>query len=208
MVAYFVIALVFLTACSNGGSRATPDSAKTPVVDRQPATAVSSDSLTAGYGLPHPGRWDATREYTDSLFTIRYPSSAIVEEKPARDGEREVWVSELPTCRWPCYVTVRIRRDTSTASMDTAVREETTPDTINNPDAADDIASIRDTLPLGNARAVHLETYCGDCTSGELLTSHGSWLARIEYSLDDRDGYNQPLLSNLVAVARTFRWRE
>jgi hypothetical protein len=53
-----------------------------------------------------------------------------------------------------------------------------------------------------------LETYCGDCTSGELVTAHGPWLARIMYNLDDRDGNNELVLAHLVEIARTFRWRE
>jgi hypothetical protein len=207
-LACLVLAFVLSAACSSGDSRATADSVKPLLVDQAAAPAAGSDSLTPGYGRPHPGSWDPTSEYADSLFTIRYPSSAKVEKKPPQDGAQEVWVSELPECRWPCYVTVRIRHDTSAALLNTAVREETTPATSGNPDAADDVASIRDSLPLGNVRAVHLETYCGDCTSGALLTAHGPWLVRIEYNLDDRDGYNQPLLSHLIATARTFRWRD
>ena len=45
-------------------------------------------------------------------------------------------------------------------------------------------------------------------TSGALLTSHRGWLARIDYNLDDRDGFNEPLLEKPLTVARTFRWRE
>lgn len=207
-LASFVVALVLLAACSNGEVRPTSDSVKQLAAAEPSPPPVSSDSLSPGYGRPHPGHWDPTSEFVDSLFTFRYPSSATAEKKPPRDGAQEVWISELPECLWPCYVTVRIQHDTSTALLNTAVREETTTlDTTGDPDAADDVASIRDSLPLGNARAVHLETYCGDCTSGALLTAHGPWLARIEYSLDDRDGYNQALLSRLVEIARTFRWR-
>ena len=208
MLAYFGVALVLLAACGRSDSKAILDSARPQSAVRPPAAPVGRDSLTPGYGLPHAGSWDSTSEYADSLFTLRYPSSATVQNKPRTNGEREVWVSELPACRWPCYVSVRIQRHSGGASVDSAVREETTPDTSDHSDAADYVASIRDSLPLGRFRAVHLETYCGDCTSGALLTSHGPWLARIEYNLDDRDGYNQLLLSHLVATARTFRWRE
>jgi hypothetical protein len=202
------VVLVLFTACGSGDSRVIADSARPLVVVRPPAVPMDSSSLTPGYGLPHPGSWDSTSEYADSVFTIRYPSSATAEEKPPRDGGREVWLSGLPECRWPCYVSVHLERDSSAASLDAAVREQTTTDTADDADAADYVASVRDSLPLGNVRAVHLATYCGDCTSGELLTSRGPWLARIEYNLDDRDGANQILLSHLLAIARTFRWRE
>jgi hypothetical protein len=205
---FLVLTLALPAGCGRVEPPPATDSAQPSVSDRPMPSTASGDSLAPSYGRPHPGSWEPSSEYADSLFTFRYPSSARVEQRPPRDGAQEVLVSELPECRWPCYVTVRIRRDTTIAALDTAVREETTADTSDDPDAGDYAATVQDSLPLGNARAVHLETYCGDCTSGALLTAHGGWLARIEYTLDDRNGYNKPLLSHLVQVARTFRWRD
>lgn len=211
MFAYRCLALLLLAACSRAEPAASRDSAKPAVADAPPASPAppaSAESLTSSYGRPHPGSWEPTSEYADSLYTFRYPSSAHVEKKPPRGGIEEVSVSQLPDCLWPCYVTVSVQRDTSALPLETAIREETTADTSGGSEAADEVASIRDSLPLGTARAVHLETYCGDCTSGELVTAHGPWLARIEYDLDDRDGHNERLLAHLVEIARTFRWRE
>jgi hypothetical protein len=40
-----------------------------------------------------------------------------------------------------------------------------------------------------------------------MATTHFPWVATIEYSLDDREGYNPALSARIATVARTFRRR-
>jgi hypothetical protein len=212
--------LVVLTACrierapshrDSSRSVARPASAAAPAaVTPQGNASLDSSGFSPGYGLPHPGSWTPVKRYADSSFTIDYPASAAVKPRqPSEEGRREVAISELPACRWPCFVNVTMWRDSAGKGLSGQVRELMTADTTGgNADAADYLPTLLDSLPVGGVPAAHLEMYCGDCTSHAIFTVSRGWIAEVEYSLDDRDGNDPALLAKLESVARSFRWRE
>jgi hypothetical protein len=179
--------------------------------ERVPGVAELDTSPKPGQGLPYPGTWAPRSTYRDSLFTIERPASSTVESRAADAAygrpSRDVIITRLPDCRWYCAVTIDIWRDSSGGGVPAVVRDLTAPDTTQDADIQPGDARIIDSLPLGCDAAVHLEMNCGDCGLRALLTSYHGWMARIEYTSDDREGYTPALTEHLAAVARSFRWR-
>ena len=212
--------LVVLTSCrterapsprdSTRSAARTASTTASPAVTPQGNASLDSTEFAPGYGLPHTGSWTPTKRYADSSFTIDYPASATAgSRKPSGENRREVVISELPACRWPCFVNVTLWRDSTGKGLSGQLRELMTADTTGgNAEAADYLPTLLDSLPVGGVPAVHLETYCGDCTNRAIYMVSGGWIADVEYSLDDRDGNNPALLARLEAVARSFRWRQ
>ena len=173
--------------------------------------AVSDTNYELGMGKAFPGDWTPTATYQDSLFTIEYPAMAKVELKGPDRGNGQpynrVIISPLPECRWSCELTIMVWRDSTRdrlARMVAAVQRPKTRDEDEMPEGPE---SLIDSIPFGPDPAIHLDDYCGDCGQYEVMTTHYPWAARIEYSLDDREGYNPALLAKINAVVRTFRWR-
>jgi hypothetical protein len=165
-----------------------------------------------GMGVPSPGSWTPTTVHEDSLFTIEYPASAKVERRPA-DTTRgrpypQLIISPLPECRWTCGLTIVVRPDSTRDRLARVIAEVRKPKSPDEEEMAEGPASVVDTLPFGPDPAVHFSNYCGDCAQYEFMTTHFRWMATIEYSLDDREGYNPALLAKIDGVIRTFRWRQ
>jgi hypothetical protein len=182
----------------------------------QPDTSESDstdDGPPPGFGMgtPYPGDWTATTMYQDSLFTIEHPASARVEPRPANEryGQPypQLFISALPECKWHCGLTIVVRRDSTRDLLARIVKQTQDPEPLAATDMPEGPDAFIDSLPLGADPAVHTTTHCGDCTSFEINTTRYPWVARIEYSLDDREGLNPALAAKLAAVARTFRWR-
>ena len=114
-------------------------------------------------------------------------------------------VTKLPECTWYCAISVTLRRP---ASLDSAVRAETHPEKAGgNAEAEDYAATLLDTLPVNGARAVHLQRYCGDCSTYAIIVASRDGIADVEYTLDNREREQDQLAGRLEAVARSFRWR-
>jgi hypothetical protein len=166
---------------------------------------IESDTgPTYGRGVPHPGNWTPTTVYEDSLFTIEYPASAKVQREPA-DTTRSRWypqlvIEPLPECRWTCRLTIVVRRTSNPDLLRRLIAEVKRPKTRDEEEMAEGPKSVIDTLPFGADPAVHFSDYCGDCGQFEFMTTHGPWVATIEYSLDDREDYNPALLAKIDAV--------
>ena len=177
--------------------------------ERVPGAPAADTSARPGAGLAYRGTWTPTIAYRDSLFTIERPDSSTVEAQPADSASgrmhRLVVLGRLPECRWSCTVSVELWPDSTGLGSTGMVRALTARDTTQG--ALDDPAKILDSLPVGDVAAVHLETDCGDCTSRVILTSHRGWIARIEASTSDQEGYHPALTAHLDALARSFRWR-
>ena len=161
-----------------------------------------------GGGAPYPGAWTPTVPYRDSVFAIERPASSKVEIRPqtATRG-REVLITQLPDCKWSCFVSISVWPDSSGGGAHAMVRALTSTDTRHAALTPEGEAKIIDSLPLGADAAVHLEMSCGDCAMRAIVTSSRGWIARIEYSADDREGYSPALSAHLDAIARSFRWR-
>jgi hypothetical protein len=174
--------------------------------------ATESDTAPAfGMGIPYPGSWRPTAVHQDSLFTIEYPASARIEQRPAdpRNGRpyHELIIAPLPECRWKCRLTIVVRPDSTRDRLARVVAEVRKPKTPSEEEMAEGPESVIDSIPFGPDPAVHFSEYCGDCGKYEFMTTHHPWVATIEYSLDDREGYNPALLARIDTVIRTFRWR-
>jgi hypothetical protein len=205
-------------ACSSHDGPAIHDSGnavsvtKAPRARGEPVAAVSAADTKPGEGLPYPGTWTPTMTYDDSLFTIDRPASSVAETRapdPAYGHPyREVLLTRLPDCKWDCLVSVAIWRDTSGGGVPAVVRALTARDTTPGALDPDGEGTIIDSLPLGTAAAVQLEMSCGDCGTRAILTSYHGWIAKIEYSSDDREGFSPGLTAHLATVARSFRWRK
>jgi hypothetical protein len=208
-------------ACSSGADANGKDSgrgaAPAASVASQPPAAAGDDvdprdtMVEVGAGRPYPGSWTPTATYVDTLFTIEPPASANVRSRAAQPEygrpNRDVIIDQLPECKWYCSVSIEVWRDSTRRAVTRPAGTSTTADSARSMDDPDDEPTFLDSLPLGRAPAIHLETYCGDCTSGVIRTSSGGWVAAIEYSSDDRNRYDPALLERLRAVARSFRWR-
>jgi hypothetical protein len=196
-------------ASDNAISRAKAAAARGEPIS--PSAKIDS-SPKPGEGLPYPGTWTPTTTYEDSLFTIERPSSSMIEgpstERTYDHANPDVVIGRLPDCKWSCTVSISVWRDVAGGGVRALVLALTAPDTAQDADIAPVDATIIDSLPLGRDAAVHLEMSCGDCGSHAILTSYHGWMARIEYSSDDREGYTPAVTAHLAAMARSFRWRK
>lgn len=100
-----------------------------------------------------------------------------------------------------------MHRDSTRDPLARIVAVVTEPEPVGANDLPEGPERIIDSIPFGFDPALHFSNYCGDCGHYEVVTVHPPWLARIEYSLDDREDYNPALLARIAEVARTFRWR-
>jgi hypothetical protein len=217
------VAMLGITAvaCSSAGDAGAKDSARRPapavvMTTLQPRPELDEeidprDTMFApGSGRPYPGSWTPTTTYVDTLFTIEPPASANVRSRAAQPQygrpNRDVIINQLPECKWYCSVSIEVWRDSTGGGFTRPVRTIKAEDSSQSMGYPDE-PTFLDSLPLGRAPAIHLETYCGDCTSGVIRTASGGWIAEIEYSSDDRNPFDPALLERLRAVARSFRWR-
>lgn len=215
----WIVLLAVVVACGSDRAPAHHDSKRATAVSTSAAATPAhgpegDDSLDEtrprpGYGLPHPGSWTPTKTYDGARYTFTYPASATLEDRKSRGAPGpELSISELPECKWPCYIEVSVWRDSTGKGLNGQLREWMTADTTGgNSDAADYLPTVLDSIPLGGEPAVQLENFCGDCTNHGVYTASGGWIAGIDYILDDREGDNPALMAKLEAIARTFRWR-
>jgi hypothetical protein len=182
-----------------------------PPAARAPATSESDTAPAFGTGTPYPGSWTPTAVHQDSLFTIDYPASAKIEQRPPepRYGRpnHELIIGPLPECKWDCRMTIVVRRDSTHDVLARLVAAVRKPEPLNDDEMAEGRESVIDSIPFGPDPAVHFSDYCGDCNKYEFVTTHYPWVATIDYALDDREGYSPALLARIASVARTFRWR-
>ena len=211
--------LVLVVSVGLGCGRApSPSDSATAVPRAAPSTAVASIHANVpsdtgpepGSGKPYPGGWTPTAVYEDSLFTIEYPASATIKRE-APDASRghpypRLIVAPLPDCKWHCQLTITVHRDSVRGRIAMLVAELSKPKSRDDDEMPEGPEAIIDTLPFGPDPALHFSD-SGDCGQYEFLTTHAPWVATIEYSLDDREGYNPALLKNIDGVVRTFRWR-
>jgi len=175
----------------------------------QANASLDSTQFRPGFGLPHLGSWTSVKTFEAERFTIAYPASAKAELRHGDEpGMRMLLISELPACRWPCFVSVQTWRDSTNVGLADYVHRHTHPDTSGgHADAADYAARLIDSIPLGGSPAMFVEEFCGDCTKFAIYSVSDDWMAHIEYSIDDRDGDNPELQHRLETVLRSFRWR-
>lgn len=190
---------------------AVPPAARSTSVASVQAAALSDTGAEAGWGKPYPGSWTPTAVYEDSLFRIEYPASATIERQApdARTGHPypRLIIARLPDCKWHCQLTITVHRDSVRDRLAMLVAELSTPKSRDDDEMPEGPERLIDSLPFGPDRAIHVSDYCGDCGQYEFITTHAPWVATIEYSLDDREGYNPALIKKIDGAVRTFRWR-
>jgi hypothetical protein len=59
---------------------------------------------------------------------------------------------------------------------------------------------------MGSDRGALIDVFCGDCNSAEIMVSRGQRTAILEFSIDDRDGYQPGIMCRLARVASSYRW--
>jgi hypothetical protein len=59
---------------------------------------------------------------------------------------------------------------------------------------------------MGSDRGELMELPCGDCNSAEILVARGRRTAILEFSIDDRDGYQPGIMCRMARVASSYRW--
>jgi hypothetical protein len=59
---------------------------------------------------------------------------------------------------------------------------------------------------MGRDRGELRDVPCGDCNSAEVVLQRGQRLVLLEFSLDDREGYQPGIMCRLARVASTYRW--
>ena len=219
ILVFAAFASVSASGCREGGRRdsthvaetVTPPAATVPAHAPIPVPGWPDSTFipTPGWGLPHGGAWTPTQLYHGDGWTIEYPASARAEWREARYSEpRELIISELPECTYPCIVTVIVRVDSAADTVASRKAAADTTGTNADNEDDDDESRVIDTLDVGGSRGILYETYCGDCASRLLVVRRGNKVAGIDYNLDDRHPYDPALLERLEAILRSFRWTE
>jgi hypothetical protein len=149
------------------------------------------------------GSWTDTHKVTLDAFSLAIP---LVARARPRDAHDAYWIDSLPGCRFICALEVTFERDSTTGSLESYITARRTVDTTSNSDAADWIPQAPQYVSFRGRRAAIMETVCGDCTSGEVLFFRTGQIARLAYSIDDREGFQPGLICRLQRMAGTFEW--
>jgi hypothetical protein len=145
---------------------------------------------------PAGGNWTETVEVHDSLGRLAVPKSAIVSYRP--NGHYSLSVGGMPGCRYSCGVSVTY--------VTVAPRPAVSPPA--NPDEDDWQPGPPRPIVMGSDHGELREVPCGDCNSAEIVLSRGQRRAVLEFSLDDREGYQPGIMCRLARVASSYRWSE
>jgi hypothetical protein len=149
------------------------------------------------------GSWTVTRRVRLDEFSLGIP---VVARARSRDAHGAYWVDSLPGCRFFCALEITFARDSTTGSLESYIAARRMVDTTSNPDAADGQPGPPRYVTFGTQRAALMETRCGDCTSGEVLFFRAGQVARLAWSIDDREGFQPGLVCRLQRMASTFEW--
>jgi hypothetical protein len=212
VIRYLLLACLSIGACSSASSAQPAAKSVSKIgVAGAPDSCAKLDAAARARGtlepapLPPPraGSWTATHRVTIDAFSLAIP---LVARARPRDAHGVYWIDSLPGCHFFCAVDVTLERDSTTGSLESYIAGRRTVDATSNPDAADWIPSPPQYISVGGRRAAIMETVCGDCTSGEVLFFRSGQIARLEYNIDDREGFQPGLVCHLQQMATTFEW--
>src|SRR5512143_2293731 len=134
---------------------------------------------------PHQGSWSDTRLVHGPGFTLLVPTVAVAELH-ARDSV--FWITDLPACRYFCAIEIEVRPNPSRAPLGTFVaRVRATDSATNDPDVTAYQPGPASVVQLADQQGLLVQGNCGDCTGASIFVSRGSEVARIAYSIDDRE---------------------
>lgn len=152
--------------------------------------------------IPTAGSWTETIEVHDSAGRLSVPKAATVEYRP--NPHYSMVVRALPGCRYSCSVSVAYGTDlrpSLSVPTDSAPAADST-----SVDADDWQPGPARPILMGSDRGQMMELPCGDCNSAEILLTRGQRRAILEFSIDDRDGYQPGIMCRMARVASSYRW--
>jgi hypothetical protein len=165
-----------------------------------------NSALAPGESIPprHPGSWSETRRVSAGAFTLDVPKLTAI----GRTDSAHVAMYGFPDCRFFCSLSVTLVQDSADQSLDAYVAGLRPGRSPPDPDQDSDSRGAPQPLYVGQEPAVIMEMPCGDCTSREVVTRRGRRVARIDFGIDDRDGFQPGIMCRLTRVATTFRWAD
>jgi hypothetical protein len=134
-------------------------------------------------------------------FSLDVPTVAVAEP---RNASGAYWISQLPGCRVPCAIEVRLDENLETMSVDGYVAQLRSVDSM-APNSRYLIPGPPSALRMGSARGLIMDVPCRDCTAGQIIVAIDRRMATIWYSVDDRNEHQPDLMCRLARVASTFR---
>jgi hypothetical protein len=168
--------------------------------------SAGSSHTTDSIPQPHQGSWTDTRLARGPGFTLLIPTVATAELH-ARDTV--FWITDLPQCRFFCAIEVTVRPNATRVPLkDFVARLQETDSAENDPDLTAYQPGPATLVQVGDQQGFLVQANCGDCTGASLFVSRGAAIAKIAYSIDDRETEEKALANALLSVAQTFRWTE
>ena len=157
---------------------------------------------------PHPGSWSDTRRVVLDSFSLDIPRGAEAGRRDHRRFGGGVFhvITGLPSCRYDCSLAVDFLVDVAGMGLDAYVAGLQIDSSSPNHVAHGQLPGPARAVKVDGSRGMLMDTPCGDCTSGELLLMRNRTIARVEFSLDAREGYQPGLVCRLERVATSFRW--
>jgi len=152
---------------------------------------------------PHLGSWNDSKRVRLDSFSLTVPT--VASGRPL-DAHGSYWISDFPSCRYHCSLEITFTSDSTAQGLDAYVKRLQTVDSTAGDDALDWMPGPARATMVNGQRGVLMDTPCGDCTAAELLVYRNSTIARVAYSIDDRERITPALQCHLTRVATSFRW--